>query len=135
MKFNYEVFNGGTLMTLKGDPSLCKSGVLLKTIMEEAKQQGQGVIVELGCLQTVHCERTHPSTVSVIVEELKKKFSKVFEDIKELSPSREEDHVICLEPRTAPINVRPYRYPNFQKNEIRATSAGSVCCRNYSTQY
>ena len=41
-----------TLMTLRGDPSLCKSGVSLKTIMKEVQQQGQGVIVELSCLHT-----------------------------------------------------------------------------------
>ena len=38
---------GETLMILKGDPSLCKSGVSLKAIMKELQQQGQGVLVEM----------------------------------------------------------------------------------------
>ncbi|KAH9791984.1 hypothetical protein KPL71_003946 [Citrus sinensis] len=35
-----------------------------------------------------------------------------------LPPHRTVDHKIHLLPNTTPINVRPYRYPNFQKNEI-----------------
>lgn len=35
-----------------------------------------------------------------------------------LPPSREFDHFIPLKEGTGPINVRPYRYAHFQKNEI-----------------
>lgn len=56
--------------------------------------------------------------ISFWVEEMKKDHPKVFEEISELPPHRLEDHAICLEPGTAPVNVRPYRYPHFQKSEI-----------------
>ena len=42
------------------------------------------------------------------VEELKKDYPKVFEEISELPPHREEDHAICLELGTTLVNVRPY---------------------------
>lgn len=35
-----------------------------------------------------------------------------------LPPHRSHDHKIPLLPGAAPINVRPYRYPYFQKSEI-----------------
>ncbi|XP_042017759.1 uncharacterized protein LOC121765623 [Salvia splendens] len=35
-----------------------------------------------------------------------------------MPPKRAFDHKIHLLPNTKPINVRPYRYPYFQKNEI-----------------
>ncbi|XP_047979109.1 uncharacterized protein LOC125221028 [Salvia hispanica] len=35
-----------------------------------------------------------------------------------LPPARKFDHRIHLLPNSKPINVRPYRYPYFQKNEI-----------------
>ena len=114
MKFSM----GETLMTSKGDHSSCKSGVSLKTMMKEVKQQGQGVIVESGCLHSEISEKTHSSTVSLLVEELMKKYPRVFEDITKLQLCRDEDHAISLEPRTTLIIVYPYRYPHFQKNEI-----------------
>ncbi|GKC97649.1 putative mitochondrial protein [Tanacetum coccineum] len=35
-----------------------------------------------------------------------------------LPPSRDHEHVIILKGETEPINVRPYRYPQLQKDEI-----------------
>jgi len=36
-----------------------------------------------------------------------------------LPPQQEHDHQIPLQPQTGPISVRPYRYPYYQKNEIK----------------
>ena len=46
MKFKIE----GVIVTLQGNPSLCKSQVLLKAMMKAFKDQGEGGLVELGCL-------------------------------------------------------------------------------------
>lgn len=45
-------------------------------------------------------------------------FQEVFAEPINLPPSRSVDHCIPLHPHTEAVNVRPYRYPHFQKNEI-----------------
>ncbi|XP_062114581.1 uncharacterized protein LOC133825687 [Humulus lupulus] len=46
------------------------------------------------------------------------KFAAVFEEPKQLPPYRGVDHRVFLQLSTKPINVRPYRYPHFQKDVI-----------------
>lgn len=45
-------------------------------------------------------------------------YDHLFSEPSELPPDRQMNHRIILNPNTAPINVHPYRYPQFQKNEI-----------------
>ncbi|XP_047979333.1 uncharacterized protein LOC125221252 [Salvia hispanica] len=45
-------------------------------------------------------------------------YRSVFDQPRGLPPSRNFDHRIHLLPTTRPVNVRPYRYPYFQKAEI-----------------
>ena len=45
-------------------------------------------------------------------------FGEVFTPLEGLPPRRAREHAIVLKPGTAPINVRPYRYPQIQKDEI-----------------
>ncbi|KAL4323746.1 hypothetical protein GQ457_11G027680 [Hibiscus cannabinus] len=47
-----------------------------------------------------------------------REFEKVFESPTPLPPTRDTDHAIRLEPGHKPVNVRPYMYPYFQKDEI-----------------
>lgn len=46
------------------------------------------------------------------------KYSHFFQTPTLLPPSRPTDHTIHLEPNLKPVNVRPYRYPYYQKQEI-----------------
>ena len=43
----------------------------------------------------------------------------MFEEPKLLLPFRAINHEIQLCPNVVPVNVRPYRYPHFQKGEIK----------------
>lgn len=46
------------------------------------------------------------------------KYSTIFATPTQLPPPRPIDHQIHLIPSATPVNVRPYRYPYFQKTEI-----------------
>ncbi|KAK7288441.1 hypothetical protein RIF29_01900 [Crotalaria pallida] len=47
------------------------------------------------------------------------KFPEVFQAPQGLPPPRNYDHRINLIPGQGPVNVRPYRYPHFHKDEIQ----------------
>ena len=52
------------------------------------------------------------------MESLLRQFREVFQEPTELPPSREIEHTISLKGGTDAVNVRPYRYAHFQKDEI-----------------
>ena len=52
------------------------------------------------------------------VEQLLRRYDHLFQPPSRLPPARQVVHRITLKPSTAPVSVRPYRYPHFQKNEI-----------------
>ncbi|XP_077234173.1 uncharacterized protein LOC143876337 [Tasmannia lanceolata] len=45
-------------------------------------------------------------------------FTEVFTEPSSLPPSRPTDHRILLEPNSKHVNIKPYRYPHFQKSGI-----------------
>lgn len=59
-----------------------------------------------------------PRIQSSAIEGLLRPFSVVFDPPTDLPPPRQSDHRIVVQPRLRPANVRPYRYPHFQKGEI-----------------
>lgn len=56
--------------------------------------------------------------ISENVQTLLQEFMTIFDDPRSLPPARDYDHSIPINQGTAPVNVRPYRYAHFQKNEI-----------------
>lgn len=52
------------------------------------------------------------------LEEVLQSYSAVFKEPKGLPPNRSHDHHINLKEGSQPINLRPYRYPYVQKEEI-----------------
>lgn len=46
------------------------------------------------------------------------RYNNMFETPTELSSSRSYDHKITLKEGTSLVNIRPYRYPAIQKDEI-----------------
>ena len=106
---------GSSLVVLQGDSGLCKSGVPLKTMVKEIKQEGQGFLVEFGSLSTFEpASETVPNEVIGVLTQ----FHRVFDMPEGLPPFRGSDLAIRLINESVSINVRPYRYPHVQKNEI-----------------
>lgn len=53
------------------------------------------------------------------VTEMLIEFEALFGELRGLPPKRIQDHAITLKNGAHPPNLRPYRYPYFQKNEIK----------------
>nr|XP_009629427.1 uncharacterized protein LOC104119583 [Nicotiana tomentosiformis] len=64
------------------------------------------------------CSRDGKEAIPPPVEKLLGRYNELFQEPKELPPSRECDHAIELVPGAKPINLRPYRYSFDQKNAI-----------------
>ena len=50
----------------------------------------------------------------------------IFDEPTGLPPARPYDHRIHLLPGTAPVAVRPYRYPQLQKDELERQCAAML---------
>lgn len=61
---------------------------------------------------------SHLPPLAEPVERLLRRYDKLFQSPTHLPPSREVNYHITLLHSMAPVNVRPYRYPHFQKTEI-----------------
>ncbi|KAF5472044.1 hypothetical protein F2P56_008792 [Juglans regia] len=68
------------------------------------------------CFQIAQAEP--PMNIHPSMQKLLQEFSDLFIEPSCLPPPREVDHCINLKEGTEPINVRPYRYAHYQKNEI-----------------
>lgn len=77
-------------------------------------KQPQGLVAQVFALQVE--EQSEPTSLEV--HQLLAKYDGVFQEPKELPPSRAHDHHIPLKLGVEPPNSRPYRYPYFQKTEI-----------------
>ncbi|XP_028220447.1 uncharacterized protein LOC114402121 [Glycine soja] len=69
---------------------------------------------------TSHESPSNTPTYPPDIQFLLTKFAALFQPSQTLPPSRPTDHHIHLVPNSEPVNVRPYRYPHYQKAEIEA---------------
>ncbi|KAL0541011.1 hypothetical protein IC582_021038 [Cucumis melo] len=114
---------GDTKVILKEDPSLTRMEVSLKMLVKQWHLEDQGFLINFRTMGISKTDRQ--LIIKESVEELRPKFEQLelqFIDIfnmpAELPPMRQVDHRIQLKEGTDPINVRSYRYPHAQKNEI-----------------
>ena len=61
---------------------------------------------------------THDAAIPTVIQQLLSTFDHLFAKPTSLPPTRPTDHRIHLLPHATPVNLRPYRYPHFQKREI-----------------
>jgi hypothetical protein len=77
------------------------------------KKERQGYLLQLKHKEAEVNEQEKPE-----IESLLEELGDIFSEPKTLPPKRAHDHHIPLLSRSAPANVRPYRYPYVQKFEI-----------------
>ncbi|GKA27344.1 putative mitochondrial protein, partial [Tanacetum coccineum] len=111
MSFNMD----GDRILIKGDPSLNRSLVSLKSISRSLKLEKNSFLVELKCLGELQ-EARLPTNEAI--NDLLKEFEDIFQLPEGLPPIRAQDHAINLCEGKGPISVRPYRYPHAQKGQI-----------------
>ncbi|KAL0548488.1 hypothetical protein IC582_012941 [Cucumis melo] len=112
-----------TKVILKGDPSLTRMEISLKVLVKTWQSDDQRFLVNFKAMGIFKMDLELVVTDSVEdyqpeFEQLPQEFSDIFEMPDGLPPMRQIDHRIQLKEGTDPINVRPYRYPHAQKNEI-----------------
>lgn len=122
----------GTLEFLRNGRKVClklvppsAEEVSLKTFSTLLTLQGEAELFELVQLPGLDPLEQSPGEAVVLPRELPDEIRSVLESHGEvfglpsgMPPKRQFDHKIHLLPNAKPINVKPYRYPYFQKNEI-----------------
>ncbi|KAA0046241.1 Ty3/gypsy retrotransposon protein [Cucumis melo var. makuwa] len=112
----------GKQICVKGDPSLTKSRISLKSMFKTWVDQDEGFLIECRAIQV--CEENEQSNTGIVLPEAEslqtmlKQFEDVFDWPEKLLPRREIEHQIHLKEGTNPINVRPYRYGFQLKAEM-----------------
>ncbi|XP_061359324.1 uncharacterized protein LOC133303430 [Gastrolobium bilobum] len=105
----------GSMVTLQGDPELSYCQVSYKSMNRAWKKSTEGYYIELGYSAM---ELTGTPDEDPRVAELLLQYDDVFQPPSELPPSRACDHKILLKQGADTPNIRPYRYPYYQKEEI-----------------
>ncbi|XP_028237026.1 uncharacterized protein LOC114416364 [Glycine soja] len=105
------------LITLQGDPEASLSSMTSSQFRRLCRTQPQGLYFQI----TVLSDDTPPSSPDTLppsLQALLTKYDVLFQPSPTLPPPRPTDHHIHLLPLSTPVNVRPYCYPHFQKQEI-----------------
>ena len=110
MRFEWQ----GQKVMLVGDSSLKRSKISLKAMLKVLRRGGGGILVEFNGIENCIQEAKVPA----VLKDLFTSYADIFQSQLQLPPHRVQDHAITLKEGTNPINVRSYRYPHSQKNEI-----------------
>ena len=109
---------GTTTITLKGEPSLYKTQISLRALIRTVQHEGKGMLLECETLERGQNEGQDVEKVPQELKRLMKQYEVVMNDPVELPPSKALDHKIILKEGVGLVSVRPYRYPQVQKDEI-----------------
>lgn len=114
MKF----FHAGTFVELQGDTETTLNSLSSSQFHRLLQHQPESLYFHITVLSDDNSMA--PSDIDPAIQELINRFHSLFRVPEELPPARPTDHRIHLIPNATPVNVRPYRYPHFQKQEIEA---------------
>nr|GME02199.1 Transposon Ty3-G Gag-Pol polyprotein [Ipomoea batatas] len=118
----------GQPICLKGDHARSLQQITFNQLQAITESKNVEELYELFYIASTENEELPDTTLSMEFElpqgipneaaELILSFSTIFQPPRDLPPHRDLDHKIHLLPGSKPVNVRPYRYPHFQKSEI-----------------
>ena len=114
----------GKQICIKGDPSLTKAHISLKSMFKTWGEQDKGFQIECRAVEVndnikIDCfvanvQSNETNSVHTVLEQ----YVNIFEWLDKLPPRRNIEHHIPLKKGTDPINVRPYRYSYHHKEEM-----------------
>lgn len=113
MKF----FHTGNLVELKGDTETTLNFISSTQFHHLRRHQPTSLYFHVVILPeppSIQANPIPPPQIQAILD----RYHTLFQPPSALPPQRETDHHIHLLPQATPVNVRPYRYPHFQKQEI-----------------
>ncbi|XP_042488048.1 uncharacterized protein LOC122068247 [Macadamia integrifolia] len=114
-KMTLEFHDEGRRVTLVGDAS---QGPMELQYHNVRRVLNTGAVAALYQLELQAMEQDRDGDSNMEIKSLLRTYERVFAKPPGLPPSRPQDHAIHLQSGTSPVNVRPYRYPHFQKTEI-----------------
>lgn len=94
--------------------------VSFKAVMKDIKKLGGGILIELSSVEAENCvdQCELPRDIPIPLQGVMKQFTAVFNMPSGLPPMRSKQHQITLKNGSNLVSVRPYRYPQIQKDEI-----------------
>lgn len=110
--FEYEFSGGGQQVVLHGEPGLQRGAATLRALARDLPGIEECYLITLQGAEMPESQ-VHPG-----LDELLTNFSDIFLMPAGLPSIREHEHAIVLKGEAEPVNVRPYRYPQMQKDEI-----------------
>ncbi|KAG9444941.1 hypothetical protein H6P81_016281 [Aristolochia fimbriata] len=111
----FEFTHNGQKIHWQGEQALVAREVQLHCLRRMVNTQSVAQFYRLQLLPTAApIVMNYPEELSSILEE----YADIFSKTQGLPPSRARDHAIHLIPNAHPVNVKPYRYPHFQKQEM-----------------
>ena len=107
----------GHLVELRGEHEQALEPISSSQLRRMIDTNGTSMMFHI---QLEPCQTSQPdiNPIPLEIEELINKYSQLFQPLLELPPSRDTDHAIDILPEATPVNVKPYRYPHYQKKEI-----------------
>ncbi|XP_061356872.1 uncharacterized protein LOC133301271 [Gastrolobium bilobum] len=115
LKFERE----GEVIELQGETRMQVEPIELHQLRRMTHSDAIATYFQLQTIEHHHMEEPEvEEKCHSLIQPVLQEFEDVFSTPNQLPPTRLEDHRIHLEPGTKAVNVRPYRYPYFQKSEI-----------------
>lgn len=130
-----QFYHNGELVTLRGNPSpelMCASFHQITRMLHTNSIAACHSIAMVPITPSLNPETPHPFHNSALSTEdqtilhnlppdltqLLDRYSHIFSTPHGLPPNRPHDHHIHLTPNSEPVNLKPYRYPHFQKEAM-----------------